>query len=60
MNLFHLFGFTKDLDFGLPTSVTTLNFFLCFLDGSHFFKEPAERACYDFEAFSRRDCILLE
>ena len=33
--------------------------FVCFLDGSRFFKEPAGIACYAFEAFSR-GCILLE
>ena len=36
-----------------------LTFVCVFLDGSRFFKEPAEIACYAFEAFSR-SCILLE
>ena len=61
MKLFHLLGFTKELVFGLSTSVTRPNLFLCvFLDGSHFFKEPAGIARYTFEAFSRRGFILLE
>ena len=59
MKLFHILGFTKELVFGSSTSVTRLNLFLCFLDGSRFFKEPAGIACYAFEAFSR-GCILLE
>ena len=59
MKLFHLFGFTKELVFGLPSSVTRLDLFCVFLDGSYFFKEPAGTACYAFEAFSR-GCVLLE
>ena len=39
MKLFHLLGFTKELVFGSSTSVTGLKLFLCFLDGSRFFKE---------------------
>ena len=35
------------------------NVFGCFIDGSRFFKEPAEIVCHDFEAFSR-GCILSE
>ena len=57
---FHLLGFTKELGFGLSTSFTRLILFLCFLDDCRFFKELAGTACYGFEAFSRRDCILLE
>ena len=60
IKLFHLLGFTKDLVFGSSTSVTRLNlFFVCFIDGSHFFKKPAGIVCHAFEAFSR-GCILLE
>ena len=45
MKLFHLLGFTIELVFGSVTSVTRLNlFFGCFLDGSHFFKEPAGKS----------------
>ena len=59
MKLFRLLGFTKELVFGSPTSVTRLNFFLCvFIDGSRFFKEPAGMACYAFEAFSRGYILL--
>ena len=44
MNLFHLFGFTKALVFGVSASVTRLNlFFVRFIDGSRFFKELSER-----------------
>ena len=58
--LFHLLGFTKELVFGSPASVTSLNLlFVCFIDSSRFFKEPAGIVCYAFEAFSR-GCILLE
>ena len=60
MKLFHLLGFTKELVFGSSTSVTRLNlFFVCFIDGSRFFKEPAGIVCHAFEAFSR-GCILSE
>ena len=42
MKLFYFLGFTKELVFGSSTSVTRLNlFFVCFLDGSRFSKEPA-------------------
>ena len=54
MKLFHLLGFTKELVFGSSTSVTRLSlFFVWFLDGSGFVKEPAGIICYTFEAFSR-------
>ena len=54
MKLFHLLGFNKELVFSSSTSVTRLNlFFVCFMDGSHFFKEPAGIVCHAFEAFSR-------
>ena len=56
MKLFHFLGFTKKLVFGLSTSVTRLSLFL---DGSHFFKEPAGIVCHAFEAFSR-GCVLIE
>ena len=61
MKLFHLLGFTKELVFGLSTSATrqTQLVSVCFLNGSLFFKEPAEIAYYAFEVFSR-SCILLE
>ena len=60
MKLFHLLGFSKELDFGSSTSVTRLNlFFVCFTDSFRFFKEPLGIFCHAFEAFSR-DCILLE
>ena len=53
-NLFHLLGFTAELAFGSPTSVTRLDlFFQCFFDGSRFFKELAGIVCHAFEAFSR-------
>ena len=42
MKCFHLLGFTKELGFGSSTSATSLNlFFVYFIDGYHFFKEPA-------------------
>ena len=60
MKLFHLLGYTKELVFGTSTSVTRPNlFFVCFLDGCCFFKEPAEIVCYAFKAFSK-GWILLE
>ena len=44
MKLFHLLGFTKELVFGSSAFVIILNlFFVCFVDGSRFFKELAER-----------------
>ena len=59
MNLFHLFGFTF-LVFGSSTSATRLIFFIgCFLDGSCFFKKPAEILCQLFQGFSG-GCILSE
>ena len=59
MKLFHLLGFTKELIFGSSTSVTRLNlFFVCFLDGSRFFKKPAGKVCHAFKVFSR-GCILI-
>ena len=49
MKLFHPLGFTKQLVFGWSTSVTRINlFFICFIDGSRFFKEPAGIACHAF------------
>ena len=60
MKLFHLLGFTKELFFaGQLLFQGLICFFLCFLDGSRFFEEPAEIVCHTFEAFSR-GCILLE
>ena len=60
MKLFDLVGFTKELLKGSSTSVARYNlFFVSFLDGSCFFKEPAGIVYYAFEAFSR-GCILLE
>ena len=60
LKLFHHLGFTIELVFGSSVSVTRLNSsFVCFLDGSRFFKEPAGIICHTFEAFSR-GCILLE
>ena len=60
MKLFHLLGFTKKLVFGSSASATRLNmFYVCFLDGPHFFKEPAGIVCHAFEAYSRV-YILLE
>ena len=60
MKLFHLFAFTKELVFGWSASVTRLNLFLyVFLDGSHFFKEPAGIVSHALKAFCR-GCILLE
>ena len=52
MKLFYLLDFTKELFFGFSTSVTRLNmFFVCFIDGSHFFKEPGRIVCDAFETF---------
>ena len=59
MKLFHLLGFTKQLVFGSPTSVTRINLFLGFFRWLSLFKEPAGIACSAFEAFSRA-CIFLE
>ena len=60
MKLFHLLGFTKELVFGSSTSVTILNsFFVCFIDGSRFFKAPEGLVSHTFEAFSK-GCILSE
>ena len=58
IKLFQFLGFTKELVFGSSTSVNRL-FFVCFIDGSQFFKEPRGLVSHAFEAFSK-DCILLE
>ena len=48
MKLFHLLGFTKEPLFGSSISVTRLNlFFVYFLDGYRFFKEPAGIVCHE-------------
>ena len=60
MKLFYHLGFTKELVFGSSTFATRLNlFFVCFLDGSHFFLEPTGIVCPAFEEFST-ECILLD
>ena len=60
MKLFHLLGCTKELVFDSSASVIRLYlFFVWFLDGSRFFKEPIGIVCHAFEAFSRGS-ILLE
>ena len=60
VKLFHLLGFTEELVFGSSTYVTRLNlFFVSFIDGCHFFKEPVGIVCHAFEGFSR-GFILLE
>ena len=54
IKLFHILGFTEELVFGSSTSVTRLHlFFVCFIGGSHFFKEPAG-------IVHHAGCILLE
>ena len=57
--LFHLLGFTKELVFCSSSFAARLHLFVCFSDGSCYFKEPAWIACGAFEAFWR-GCILLE
>ena len=59
MKLFHLLDFVKELVFGSSTCYETSFVFVCFLDGSRFFKEPAGIVCHAFEVFSS-GCILLE
>ena len=58
MKLFHLLSFTKELFLPSQLLLLDLTCFLCLLDSSPFFKEPARTTCYAFEAFSR-GCILL-
>ena len=49
MKLFHLLGFTKGLVFGSSTPITRLNlFFVCFIDGSRFFKKTTGIVCHAF------------
>ena len=52
MKLLHLLGFTKGLVFVCQLLLLDLVFFLMFLDGSHFFKEPVGIVCHAFAAFS--------